>query len=88
MAIDGKVKLKPTHDVKNDVIFEEDDEEWDPDDEDDDDSSDDDSSEDDYTYTSNDSDWSLIWLNKYLLLDICLMVLKSFALLELSFLRN
>ena len=56
MAIDGKVKLKPTHDVKNDVIFEEDDEEWDPDDEDEDDSSDDDSSEDDYTYTSNDSD--------------------------------
>merc|ERR1712223_1316355 len=56
LAIDGKVKLKPTHDVKNDVIFEEDDEEWDPDDEDGDDSSDDDSSEDDYTYTSNDSD--------------------------------
>ena len=68
LAIDGKVKLKPTHDVKNDVIFEEDDEEWDPDDEDDDDndSSDDDSSDDDYTYTSNDSDWCLTYLNKYL----------------------
>ena len=54
LSVDGKLKLKPKHDVKNDVIFEEDDEEWDPDDDD----SSNDSSDDpnDYTYTSDDSD--------------------------------
>ena len=54
MSVDGKLKLKPKHDVKNDVIFEEDDEEWNPDDDD----SSNDSSDDpnDYTYTSDDSD--------------------------------
>lgn len=46
LSVDGKIQLKPKHDV----ILEESDEEWDPDDDDDDSDSD-----DDYTYTSDDS---------------------------------